>query len=137
LYQQQQKTMIFKNIVRTSFFLALSAASVSAQLSALLDEPVELWTTQLLPDANLGSVEILKGNGVFMSPDGTTAMVTTVGGTVYAINAYNGEQKWAYQAPSSDSSSVVSSRGGVTVALDGSFLAFSVIDNENSVTPVS
>lgn len=129
--------IMMKNIVRTSFFLACAASSASGQLSPLLDAPVQAWTTQLLPDVDLGSVEILKGNGVYMSPDGKTALVTTVGATVYAINAYTGDQLWVYQAPPVDSTSVVRSRSRATVSPTEDYIAISVVDNENSVSPVT
>ena len=124
-------------MMKSIFFLACVASTATGQLSPLLEAPVEAWTTQLMPDTSLGSVEILKGNGVFMSPDNRTALVTTVGATVYAINAYTGDQLWAYQAPAVDSSSVVRSRSGVTVSPTEDYMTISVVDNENSVSPVS
>jgi outer membrane protein assembly factor BamB len=130
--------IMMNNIVQTSFFFLACAASTSfGQLSPLLETPIAAWTTQLIPDVSVGSVEILKGNGAVMSPDGKTALVTTVGATVYAINAYSGDQLWTYQAPAADSSSVVRSRSLATVSPTEDYMAISVIDNENSVSPVT
>ena len=86
--------MILNRFVRSAFFLACAAATASAQ--DLLSTPVERWSYQLLPQANLGPVEVQKGNGVFLDPSGRMAIVTTVGATVYAFDAYSGTEMWQY-----------------------------------------
>jgi outer membrane protein assembly factor BamB len=125
--------MIFNNLVRTSLFLA-SAASVLAQ--DLLPTPVQLWTYQLLPQTDLGSVNIQKGNGVFLDADGKMAVVTTVGATVYAFSAYSGKELWHYQAPYAENS-ITSCHSAVTFSPSATFMAFSVVDNENALTPTT
>eukprot|EP00539_Tryblionella_compressa_P003491 CAMPEP_0178753660 /NCGR_PEP_ID=MMETSP0744-20121128/11731_1 /TAXON_ID=913974 /ORGANISM="Nitzschia punctata, Strain CCMP561" /LENGTH=550 /DNA_ID=CAMNT_0020407493 /DNA_START=29 /DNA_END=1681 /DNA_ORIENTATION=+ len=136
--------MILNNVFKTTFFLAFTASLAAAQgddpatpaLEPLLLEPAEVWSAQLLPDVNLGSVEILRGNGVSMSPDGKTAVVTTVGATVYAFNPYSGQQKWVYQAPAIGSTSIARSHSTVTFH-DDSWMVYSVVDDENSLTPTT
>lgn len=126
--------MILNRIVRSTFFLACAASAVSAQ--DLLPAPVERWSYQLLPQANLGPVEVQKGNGVFLDPSGKMAVVTTVGGTVYAFDAYSGTEMWQYQAPP-DGTSIASCRSAVTFSPNEEWMAFSVVDNENSLTPTT
>jgi hypothetical protein len=78
----------------------------------------------------------MKGNGVFMSPDGTTAFVTTIGATIYAISPYSGATKWTYQVQSTGEN-IARSHSAVTFSPTGSFMAMSVVDNENSATPTT
>jgi len=148
------------NLVRTLFFLAANAKFAVAQgpddgpddndpantdddappsidFQDLLPEPTTLWTTQLFPNVELGSVAVEAGNGIFMAPDGKHAIVTTVGATVYAFNAYNGgDPTWVYQAPSIDSS-IARSHSSVTFAPSGDYMVYAVVDNENSLDPSS
>jgi hypothetical protein len=151
------------NLVRTLFFLAANAKFAVAQrpddgpndgpdtndpatdddappsidFQDLLPEPTTLWTTQLFPNVELGSVSVEAGNGIFMAPDGKHAIVTTVGATVYAFNAYNGgDPKWVYQA-TSVGSSIARSHSSVTFAPSGDYMVFAVVDNENSLDPSS
>lgn len=129
--------MKFSNILRTFFLLASTRAAVAdedVEYEALLEAPTRLWTAQLFPDPNLGSVEVQAGNGVFMAPDGKHALVTTVGATVYAFNAYTSEQAWVYQPPSDGTSS---SHTGVTFGPQGDYGVYAVIDNEESMTPTT
>jgi hypothetical protein len=144
------------NIVRTLFFLAANARFAVAQgpndvaapvdddappsidFQDLLSEPTTLWTAQLFPDADLGSVSIEAGNGIFMAPDGKHAIITTVGATVYAFNAYNGGDGpvWVYQ-PDAVGSSIARSHSSVTFAPTGDYMVYAVVDNENSLDPSS
>ena len=126
--------MILNRFVRSAFFLACAAATASAQ--DLLSTPVERWSYQLLPQANLGPVEVQKGNGVFLDPSGRMAIVTTVGATVYAFDAYSGTEMWQYQAPA-DGTSIATCRSAVTFSPSGTYMAFSVVDNENSLAPTT
>jgi hypothetical protein len=129
--------MFLTRIVQTSFILAFGAVSASAQdLLELLPTPIERWTFQLLPQAELGPVEIQKGNGVFVDPSGRMAIVTTVGATVYAFGAYSGGELWSYQAPS-DGTSSVACHSAVTFSPTEEYMAFSVVDNENSLSPTT
>ena len=150
--------MKFSNLVRTLFFLASARSAVAddtggpggpggpgdmeevvsdePEYGALLAAPTTLWSAQLFPDIDLGSVEIEAGNGVFMAPDGKHALVTTVGATVYAYNAYNGERAWVYQ-PEAVGSSIARSHSGVVFGPLGDYMVYSVVDNENSLNPTS
>ena len=101
-----------------------------------METPAKIWSAQLFPDVDLGPVEIEAGNGVFMAPDGMHALVTTVGATVYAFNAYNGKKAWVYQ-PESISNTIVRSHSGVTFGPNSDYMVYAVVDNENSMTPSS
>lgn len=71
-----------------------------------------------------------------MAPDGKHALVTTVGATVYAFNAYNGAQAWVYQ-PEAVGTSIARSHSGVTFGPLGEYIVYAVVDNENSLSPTS
>ena len=143
-----ETTMKCSNLVRNLFFLAYARSVVADDVPEeepsaeeevfedLLSEPATLWSAQLFPDVNLGSVEIQAGNGVFMAPDGKHALVTTVGATVYAFNAYTGEQKWVYQ-PEAIDNSIPRSHSAVTFGPTGDYMVYSVVDNENSLDPTT
>ena len=132
--------MKFSNILST-LFLAVSAGSAVADedgfvYESLLDTPTKLWSAQLFPDIDLGAIEIEAGNGVFMAPDGKHALVTTVGATVYAFNAYTGEQAWVYQ-PASVDGSITRSHSAVVFGPNSDYMVYAVVDNENSMAPTS
>lgn len=131
--------MKFNNVIHTICLLA-SARSVVADeeidFEPLMESPSKLWSATLFPDVDLGSVEIEAGNGVFMAPDGKHALVTTVGATVYAFNAYTGDQAWVYQ-PEAVSNSIVRSHSGVVFGPMADYMVYAVVDNENSMTPSS
>ena len=132
--------MKFSNIVSTLYLLATAGFAVADQeepvYEPLLDEPTKLWSAQLFPDPDLGSVEIEAGNGVFMAPDGKHALITTVGATVYAFNAYTGEQAWVYQ-PETISNSITRSHSDVVFGPMEDYMVYAVVDNENSLSPTS
>lgn len=133
--------MKFSNIIQTICLLATARSAIADEVGAfvyedLLDEPTKLWSAQLFPDVDLGSIEIEAGNGVFMAPDGKHALVTTVGATIYAFNAYSGEQAWVYQ-PESASNSITRSHSGVVFGPKEDYMVYSVVDNENSISPTS
>ena len=69
-------------------------------------------------------------------PSGRMAIVTTVGATVYAFDAYSGTEMWQYQAPA-DGTSIATCRSAVTFSPSGTYMAFSVVDNENSLAPTT
>ena len=132
--------MKFSNIL-SSLFLVATARSAVAEDSGfeyedLLDTPTKLWSAQLFPDVDLGAVDVEAGNGVFMAPDGKHALVTTVGATVYAFNAYTGAQTWVYQ-PAAMSGSITRSHSGVVFAPNSDYMVYAVVDNENSMSPSS
>lgn len=132
--------MKFSTIVSSLCLLATArttfADETEAGLEPLLETPTKLWSAQLFPDVNLGAVEIEAGNGVFMAPDGKHALVTTVGATVYAFNAYTGEQAWVYQ-PAPISGTIARSHSGVVFGPGVDYMVYAVVDNENSMSPSS
>lgn len=132
--------MKFSNLLQTLLLLA-SAGSAAAQPEGfeykdLLNAPEVLWTTTLFPNIDLGAVEIEAGNGIVMAPDGKHALVTTVGATVYAMNAYTGERTWVYQ-PEAVSNSIARSHGSVVFGPSADYMVYAVVDNENSLEPSS
>mmetsp|Transcript_25319 Transcript_25319/g.54000 ORF Transcript_25319/g.54000 Transcript_25319/m.54000 type:complete len:558 (+) Transcript_25319:111-1784(+) len=134
--------MKFSNLLSTLFLVASARVAVAddegkpveIDYEDLLETPTKLWSAQLFPDVDLGSVEIEAGNGVFMAPDGKHALVTTVGATVYAFNAYTGEQVWVYQ-PEAAGTSIARSHSGVVFGTD--YMVYAVVDNENSMNPTT
>ena len=132
--------MKFSSILSTLCLLATSFSAIAEdtglEYEALLETPVKIWSAQLFPDVDLGAVEIEAGNGVFMAPDGKHALVTTVGATVYAFNAYTGEQAWVYQ-PAPISGTIARSHSGVVFGPGVDYMVYAVVDNENSMSPSS
>lgn len=131
--------MKLSNIIRTLFLLGTARSAVADEetdYEPLLETPTKLWSATLFPDVDLGSVEIEAGNGVFMAPDGKHALVTTVGATIYAFNAYTGEQAWVYQ-PEAISNTIARSHCGVVFDPSATYMVYAVVDNENSMSPTS
>ncbi len=132
--------MKFSSILSTLCLLASSQSAFAEDSEAvyepLLETPVKMWSAQLFPDPELGAVEIESGNGVFIAPDGKHALVTTVGATVYAFNAYTGEQAWVYQ-PEALSDNIARSHSGVSFGPGADYMVYAVVDNENSMSPTS
>ena len=138
-----------QNIVQTLLLLAVSnnvrfaaaddvgpSEEESVDYNDLLEAPATLWTAQIFPDAALGAPNVEAGNGAFMAPDGQHFMVTTVGATVYAYDAYSGEKKWHYQ-PEAVGSSIARSHSAVIFSPTEEFMVYAVVDNENSLDPSS
>mmetsp|Transcript_5191 Transcript_5191/g.12390 ORF Transcript_5191/g.12390 Transcript_5191/m.12390 type:complete len:552 (+) Transcript_5191:120-1775(+) len=132
--------MKFSSILSTLCLLATSfsalAEDTGLEYEALLETPVKIWSAQLFPEPELGPVEIEAGNGVFMAPDGKHALVTTIGASVYAFNAYSGEVAWVYQ-PEASTDNIARCHSGVTFGPDSEYMVYAVVDNENSLSPTS
>ena len=132
--------MKFSTIVSSICLLASARSAFAdepeAGLEPLLETPTKIWQATLFPSMELGATEIEAGNGVFMAPDGKTALVTTVGATVYAFNAYTGEQVWVYQ-PAPISGTISRSHSGVVFGPGVDYMVYAVVDNENSMSPSS
>lgn len=132
--------MKFSSILSTLCLLASSLSALAedtgSEYEALLETPVKVWSAQLFPDPELGPVEIEAGNGVFMAPDGKHALVTTIGASVYAFNAYSGEIAWFYQ-PEALTDNIARCHSGVTFGPDSEYMVYAVVDNENSLSPTS
>jgi len=132
--------MKFSSILRSLALLATARSAVAddteVEYEPLLETPTRLWSAQLFPDVDLGAVDVEAGNGVFMAPDGKHALVVTIGATVYAFDAYTGEQAWVYQAEAI-SNSIARSHSGVVFGPGSDHMIFAVVDNENSMAPTS
>ena len=77
--------------------LAIGLTIASAQFSDIfipISQAEIFWEAQINPaDSPTGtrSAEVLYGNGVYLTPDQNTLITTSVGGTVSAFGAMNGE----------------------------------------------
>lgn len=126
-----------KFFIPSTFLLSLASfapVTVTAQLEPLLAEPTVRWSFTLSADTTTENIEY--GNGVFMAPDGKTALVGTVGASVYAFDAFSGEQKWSYM-PEVIGTSITRSHSAIISSPDESYMVYSVVDNENSFTPTT
>lgn len=76
--------------------LAIGLTKATAQFSDIfkpIGNPEIFWEAQINPvDSPTGtrSPEVLYGNGVYLTPDQTMLITTSVGGTVSAFGAMNG-----------------------------------------------
>jgi hypothetical protein len=109
----------------------------AAAAAPLLAEPTVLYTLTLSPDpVTLSAVDIEWGNGVFMAPDNRTAVVGTVGAVVTAFDAYSGTQLWTYE-PTPIANTITRSHSNIIFSPDNTYWVYSVVDNENSLTPTT
>ena len=120
------------NFKLSSIVLALCVASGASQ-EDLFPTPVDYWSNQILP--NDGSdAGVLKGNGAKLTPDGTSLIVTSVGGTVTSFRAATGAFEWEYQPPLPDFG-IVRSHSQVVFttanAVTDPYMVYSVVENEN------
>lgn len=120
------------NFKASSIVLALCFGAVTPQ-EALFPTPVDYWSNQVLP--NDGSdAGIFKGNGVKLTPDGSSLIVTSVGGTVTSFKAGTGAFEWEYQPPLPDFG-IVRSHSQVVFttanAVTDPYMVYSVVENEN------
>jgi outer membrane protein assembly factor BamB len=107
----------------------------------LQDGPNELWSIRLPPILAFNDVGVHKSNGVHILPsDGVTAVVTTRGAGIYAIDAYTGVEKWSYRPPpavTTPTLSVTRCHSGVSFFSspngDDEFLVYTVIDDQSNV----
>ena len=91
-----------------------------------LDEPALVWQTQ--------TGVILDGNGVFVSPDDSIAVVAQANGNLNAYDTFSGEELWKF-VPPNNGDLAIACRGGVTFSTDGprDYLVYSIVDDPNGV----
>lgn len=77
--------------------LLLTLASVSATQIAYLTNVTKVW------EESTSSVQ--QGNGVFLSPNGDTAVVVSRDATVRAFDILTGNVTWTFPPPTSNSES--------------------------------
>lgn len=113
----------------SALLLLLSLVSGHALVSAIdhYDAPNLVWQTQ--------TDVILDGNGVFISPDDSIAVVTQANGNLNAYDPFTGEELWKFVPPANDDKAVACN-GGVTFSNDGynDYLIYSVVDDPNGIT---
>ena len=111
-----------------SIWLA-STLVANAQLE-VLDTPQVLW------EATAPAVEY--GNGVFLTPDESLVLTTSVDGPVNAYEASSGNNVWLYTPPEVDGG-VIRCHSGITFwgNNDGTYMVYSIIDNENGISPAT
>lgn len=76
----------------TVALLAITRSSAQNASITYLDTYTPLWTATTSPVSNIG-------NGAFLSPDGTMAVVISSDTTVTAYSISDGTQKWTYKSP--------------------------------------
>ncbi len=126
------------NFVKIVALLA-SVGLANAQ-PALLAQPLELWSNQIIPSSAGASPGVLYGNGLKLTPDGSSLIATSVGGTVSSFNALTGAFEWEYN-PTPPSVGTVSSHSQVVFTTANSevdaYMVYTVIENEFDATAVS
>lgn len=114
--------------------LLLLSMGLSQVFAGLLETPEELWSE------SVGTLTsgIYKGNGVFLTPDGATAIAITDEGVLSAFDAESGSALWTY-TPDAVGDSAVKSASGITFTTDNaltSYMVFAVTDKaEKAVDP--
>lgn len=95
-----------------------------------LEQPEVAWQAQ----ADI----ILKGNGVFTSPDDKISVVTQSFGKITAFDTKNGTMLWSFTPPV-NSGRPTSCQGGATFSMNGpsDYIVYSVVDEPNGIRPVT
>jgi hypothetical protein len=118
-------------MMKIIFSLLLSVGLVNSQ-STLLVPPVALWSTQIFPEAGTGA-GVFYGNGLTLTPDGTSLVSTSVGGTVTSFNAATGVFEWEY-APPAPTVGTTSSHSKVVFTTPNTltlpYMVYTIIENE-------
>jgi outer membrane protein assembly factor BamB len=113
----------------SQLLLLLSLVFGHGVVSAIdhLDAPNLVWQTQ--------TDVILDGNGVFISPDDSIAVVAQANGNLDAYDTFTGQKLWKF-VPPSNNNLPLACQGGVTFSSDGptDYLIYSVVDDPNGVT---
>jgi hypothetical protein len=126
---------MWTNLKRVALLAAFGISQTGAQLSDLLPNPEILWVNQIIPSNPTNSPGVLKGNGVFLTPDGMHLISTSVGGTVTSFGAANGEFEWEYDPPAADGVTA-RTHSGITFTTEAAaepYMVYSVVDNDNSL----
>lgn len=107
---------------------------------ALYAQPVELWGNQIIPSIDGIEPGVLKGNGCKLTPDKSSLIVTSVGGTVSAFSAIDGTFEWEYNPPQ-PAGGIVRSHSQVAFTTVNAtvppYMVYSVVENENSAEAVA
>jgi hypothetical protein len=123
---------MWANFKRTALLVVLGVSQAGAQ--DLLASPVEYWTNQILPNNPANSPAVLKGNGVFLTPDGKHLISSSVGGILNSFDAWSGIFEWQYD-PLSAMDGIVRTHSSVVFSTDNAmepYMVYSIVENENS-----
>ena len=94
------------------------AGSVKGQ-TRFLNSPERKWSAKFSPMGH--------GNGIVVSPNSDAVYATSSNGSVGAFNPDDGSKLWIYK-PTSDG---LIGNGGVSVAVDGSYLVYGYTESFN------
>jgi outer membrane protein assembly factor BamB len=113
--------------------------SDKAELTPLLQNgPIELWSKTLTPIIAFTDVGVHKSNGIKLTPDGaSSAVITTRGAEIYAIDPYTGAGKWSYRpspAKTTPTPTIIRCQSSASFSSSSSsqFLVYTVIDDQAS-----
>mmetsp|Transcript_12023 Transcript_12023/g.18960 ORF Transcript_12023/g.18960 Transcript_12023/m.18960 type:complete len:558 (+) Transcript_12023:90-1763(+) len=132
---------MFKNIAAILISLAALACSPATgqQLGDLLNDGDSVWTNQIIPANPTDQPGLLKGNGVSLTPDGSSVVVTSVGGTVTSFDALTGLFEWEY-LPTAAEGSILRTTSKVVFTTENAaepYMVYSVVEGiMTSVTRV-
>jgi WD40 repeat protein len=123
---------MFNNIAAIlAALVALACSPVSGQdLGDLFNDGASLWTNQIISANPVDQPGLLKGNGVTMSPDGTSVVTTSVGGTVSSFDALTGDFEWEY-IPTATEGEIIRCNSKVAFTTENAaepYMVFSVIE---------
>jgi outer membrane protein assembly factor BamB len=94
------------------------AGAVQGQTS-FMNAPVRKWISNFSPMGH--------GNGIVVAPNSNAVYATSSDGSVGAFSADDGSKLWTYK-PTSDG---LIGNGGVSVAVDSSYLVYGYTENFN------
>jgi outer membrane protein assembly factor BamB len=129
---------MWTNFKRVALLAAFGINQTGAQLSDLI-APTLAWSNQIIPSSPTNSPGVLRGNGVYLTPDGMHLIATSVGGTVNSFNAATGVFEWEYDPPAVDGA-IVRTHSGIaftTEAASEDYMVYSIVDNENSLNSLT
>ena len=107
-----------------ALLVALGVSTITAQNA--LQDPVVYFSKQVEGDVGYG-------NGLFLYEQ--LLVATSSDGTVTCFHALTGEELWEY---SPESSGEIASHSGVAFTTENAetpYMVYSIIENENSLTP--
>jgi hypothetical protein len=132
--------IIWKMVNFIKVVALLASVGLSSAQPALLAQPLEWWSNQIIPTSAGASPGVFRGNGLKLTPDGSSLIATSVGGTVSSFNAFTGVFEWEYNPPPPSVGTVSSHSQVVFTTANsevGAYMVYTVIENEFDVSAVS
>jgi outer membrane protein assembly factor BamB len=127
---------MWTNLKRLALLAAFGISQTTAQLSDLLDIPLLSWSNQIIPANPSNSPGVLRGNGVYLTPDGMHLIATSVGGIVTSFDAASGDFEWEYEEPAVNGA-ITRSYSGIAFTTEAAaepYMVYSIVDNKNDLT---